>query len=262
MLVSIVTPTYNEDKNIANLLYVIANIFSETKYDYEHIIVDNCSTDSTIEEINKFKKRSSVKIQTIINSANRGPDYSPFVGFAESAGDVVIPIVADFQDPPELITTLLAMYEKHADTDAVTCINESRNPKNFRSVCSVVFYWILKRISLYNEQDHFQGFGLYSRKLVNRMVADPYRYYYFRGLLSKYADKTISVPYHRPPRLREKTSYTWVKLIKHAIVAVNSQNPYFWDFIAVATILMNQHIVLTFCVVTLALAFKSIYTTE
>ena len=262
MLVSIVTPTYNESENIANLLYVVAKIFSETQYDYEHIIVDNCSTDSTIEEIDKFKKRSLVKIKTIINAVNRGPDYSPFAGFAESAGDVVIPIVADFQDPPELITALLAMYEKHPDTDAVICINESKNPKNFRGVCSIMFYWILKRISLYSEQEHFQGFGLYSRNLVNRMVADPYRYYYFRGLLSKYANKTIAMRYRRPERLKGKTSYNWVKLIKHAIVAVNSQNRYFWDLITVAVILANQHVVVTLCGVTLALAFKSTYTTE
>ena len=89
MKISIVTPTYNEVDNIEELSSEIKKIFSELDCDYEHLIIDNSSTDGTIEKIRNMAK-SDKKLKIIINTKNFGHIRSPFYGLLQSKVDATI----------------------------------------------------------------------------------------------------------------------------------------------------------------------------
>ena len=86
------------------------NSFS-SKYDYEHIVIDNKSTDNTINILKRIAKTNK-NLKVIINSRNFGHIRSPFYGLLQAKGDAVITFNSDFQDPPELIPDYIKSWEK------------------------------------------------------------------------------------------------------------------------------------------------------
>ena len=111
MKISIITPTFNEIENIEKLYLEIKNEFSKIKCEYEHIIIDNNSTDGTINKI-KDLSRNDKNLKIIINSKNYGHIRSPFYGLLQSTGDASILMAADFQDPIELISKYIEEWKK------------------------------------------------------------------------------------------------------------------------------------------------------
>ena len=104
--ISIVTPTFNEEENIQKLCSGIKVEMEKLKIAYEHIVIDNCSTDKTIENLKEIcLKDKNVKV--IINTRNFGHIKSPFHGILQSSGDACILMASDFQDPIELISTYI-----------------------------------------------------------------------------------------------------------------------------------------------------------
>ena len=134
--ISIVTPTYNEDQNIEKLILEVRKIMVslKSKYVYEHIVIDNKSTDNTINILKKIAKEDK-NLKIIINSRNFGHIRSPFYGLLQAKGDAVIFFNSDFQDPPELIPDYIKSWETgHKITlGQKTETKENFFLKNFRS---------------------------------------------------------------------------------------------------------------------------------
>src|SRR5689334_8216511 len=102
-LISIVTPCYNEEENVEELYRQVKAVFDALGcYRYEHIFIDNASRDRTV-AILKGIAREDGNVKIIVNSRNFGHIRSPYHGLLQAAGDAVILVVADLQDPPELI---------------------------------------------------------------------------------------------------------------------------------------------------------------
>ena len=76
-LISIVTPCYNEEENIEELYDRVAAVMQSLPYDYEHICIDNCSTDSTVKIIKKIAYRDD-RLKLIVNARNFGHIRSPY----------------------------------------------------------------------------------------------------------------------------------------------------------------------------------------
>ena len=109
--ISILTPTFNEAENINELCLSIEKVMSNLAYDYEHIVIDNASTDGTIEILKKLCENNK-KLKVILNNKNYGHLNSPFYGILQTSGDATIYINSDFQDPPELIPEYIKLWEK------------------------------------------------------------------------------------------------------------------------------------------------------
>ena len=108
--ISIVTPTYNEEQNIEKLCLDIKNEFKKLNLEYEHIIIDNASTDNTIKILQEIcLKDKNVKV--IVNSKNYGHIRSPFYGILQSTGNACILMASDFQDPIDLIPTYIKKWQ-------------------------------------------------------------------------------------------------------------------------------------------------------
>ena len=126
-LISIVTPTFNEERNIEELSKQIEFQMKNTSYDYEHIIIDNASTDNTQNLIRKICSENK-SVKAIFNAKNFGHIRSPFYGILQSRGDGVILLASDFQDPPELIPALIEKWNNGSD---IVLLKRNKSNENF-----------------------------------------------------------------------------------------------------------------------------------
>ena len=110
-LISIVTPTKNEAQNIEKLSLEIQKIFENLKINYEHIIIDNNSTDGTVKIIKKLAEQN-LKVKLILNESDYGQIRSPFYAMLQTSGDAVIMITSDFQTPVEVIPELISKWKQ------------------------------------------------------------------------------------------------------------------------------------------------------
>jgi glycosyltransferase involved in cell wall biosynthesis len=185
---------YNEVKNIFVQL---------SQYQYEHIFIDNASTDQTVDILKRLAIEDK-NLKIIINIRNFGHIRSPFHGIRESNGDAVIMLVADLQDPPEMIPTLLQKWEEGYKIVCAVKNKSKENPIMF--MFRKLYYNTLDKFSEGSDQiKNFTGFGLYDKKFVDviRTIDDPYPY--FRGLITEIGFDHITVPYIQPKRQRGKT---------------------------------------------------------
>jgi glycosyltransferase involved in cell wall biosynthesis len=121
----------------------------------------------------------------------------------QTKGDCVIPIVADFQDPPELITEFLEIWEKGFKIITAIKGKSKENPMMF--LLRRIYYNTLARFSESEQVKNFTGFGLYDKSFIDvlRKIDDPYPY--FRGLISELGFQIASVEYVQPKRLKGKS---------------------------------------------------------
>ena len=109
--ISIVTPTFNEEQNIEILCSEIKREMNKLNIEYEHIVIDNFSTDKTVSILKEICLKDK-NLKVIINSKNYGHIRSPFYGLLQSSGDASILMASDFQDPVELIPKYIEKWKK------------------------------------------------------------------------------------------------------------------------------------------------------
>ncbi|MFN9956928.1 MAG: glycosyltransferase, partial [bacterium] len=111
-LISILTPAYNESENIQQLIIEISSeiLIYKDKYDFEIIVIDNCSTDNTVQLVKEICTTDK-QVKLIVNSRNFGHIKSPFYGLLQANGDSVILMASDFQDPIHLIHQHIQNWE-------------------------------------------------------------------------------------------------------------------------------------------------------
>ena len=172
-LISVVIPTLDEEENIESLIAEITNQFIEQKYDYEIIVIDNCSKDNTVKKVKNLIEFNK-KIKLIVNSRNFGHLRSPFYGLMQAKGDAVILINADFQDPPALISELIKKWQTGSE---IVLLQKTESDENkvkffFRNM----FYKILNSISENKMTINTTGSAIFDKKIINQLkkINDPY----------------------------------------------------------------------------------------
>ncbi len=210
--ISIITPCYNEEENAGPLAKVIASVFEKLpQYTYEHVFIDNDSSDKTVEILRKLSETDK-HIKVIVNARNFGHIRSPFYGMLQCKGDAVILVVADFQDPPELIVQFLNKWEDGYKIVIGVKKKSRENPLMFAA--RKFFYNMLSKVSSGGESPvkNFTGFGLYDRKFIEilRTLDDPYPY--FRGLITELGFDRFEIEYTQPQRAAGKTKNNFFTL--------------------------------------------------
>ena len=215
--ISIVTPTFNEEQNIKELCLAISNKMKELNYDYEHIVIDNSSTDKTILILEELAAANK-KLKVIINSRNFGHIRSPIYGLLQASGDAMILMSSDFQDPVELISKYVKEWEKGhlVVMGQKTTSDENKFKHNFKKL----FYKFINLISEIPLLMDTTGAGLYDKKIIEelRKTKDPYPY--FRGLVSEITNDVKLIPFHQPKRNKGKTKNNFYTLYDLGIVGI------------------------------------------
>lgn len=221
-LISIVTPCYNEEENVDDLYQCIRHEFEKLpNYDYEHLFIDNASTDATIEKIKKLIRNDS-KVKLIVNQRNFGHIRSPIHGILQAIGDAVILMASDLQDPPQLIPEFIKNWENGFKV-TIGVKPTSRETWLMKMVRSS-YYKTIGRISEVQMIPDYTGFGLYDREVIEQLRAldDPYPY--FRGLIAEFGYQYASVPFEQPRRIRGITKNNFYTLYDMAMLGLTSHS--------------------------------------
>ena len=196
-LISIVTPTFNEEGNIEELCKSISKEMSKIDYDYEHIVIDNNSSDQTIPILRKLADKDK-KLKVIINTRDFGHIKSPIHGLIQSSGDASILMSSDFQDPLELIHKYIEQWKK--GHEVVLGQKETSDVNFLKQFFRKIFYKFIGSISDLPLMTNTTGAGLFDKKIINHIkkINDPYPY--FRGLLSEITSDIKLIKFHQPDR--------------------------------------------------------------
>lgn len=208
-LISIVTPTFNEEDNIEKLCEEIKQVMKKFQYDYEHIVIDNCSTDSTINKLRKLAQDDR-KLKVIINSRNFGHIKSPVHGMCQANGDAIILMMSDFQDPIDLIPKYIAEWDQG---HKVVMAQKDSSDENFVTYSIKKFlYKFISKVSETTLLVNTTGAGLYDREIINllKKINDPYPY--FRGLIPELTNDIKLIKFHQPKRAKGKTKNNFYTL--------------------------------------------------
>ena len=197
MKISIITPTYNEVENIEKLYLEIKNQFVKISCDYEHIIIDNCSKDGTIDKIKKLASTDE-NLKIIINSKNYGHIRSPFYGLLQSSGDASILMASDFQDPVELIPEYIEKWKKGCKI--VLGEKNTSEESNIKFSLRKLFYNFLNKISDFKLTKNTTGSGIFDKSVIEKLkkINDPYPY--FRGLIAELGEEIETIKFNQPLR--------------------------------------------------------------
>ena len=163
--ISILIPCYNEEENVGPISEAVVETVTRDlpEYDYELVFIDNDSTDQT-RPILRELCRKNPKIKAIFNAKNFGQFNSPYYGLLQVTGDCVISMVADFQDPVELIPKYVREWEKGYKIVIGIKTGSKENPIMY-SLRSF-YYRLIKKLSDVEQIEHFTGSGLYDRDFI------------------------------------------------------------------------------------------------
>ena len=195
--ISIVTPTFNEEGNIQKLCAGIKSEMVKLNLDYEHIVIDNCSTDNTINLLKEICVNDK-NVKVIINTKNFGHIKSPFHGILQSSGDACILMASDFQDPLDLIPTYIEKWQ----AGSKIVLGKKKNSDENSLIFSLrkFFYKFLNKISETKLTENTTGSGIFDKSIINQLsnIKDPYPY--LRGLLNELTEEISVVEFNQPKR--------------------------------------------------------------
>jgi glycosyltransferase involved in cell wall biosynthesis len=216
--ISIITACFNEEENIEYLIERIRTVMNSLDdYEYEHVLIDNHSSDNTVGLIKEFAQ-SDKHLKLIVNTRNFGVVRSAFYGLLQCTGDCVIPLAADLQDPPELIPELVQKWEEGFKIALLVKPNsEEMWPM---SMIRRYYYLFVDSISDVPLVRNATGAGLLDKDVVEilRSIDDPYPY--FRGLVSEIGFPIATVPFKQPRRERGVTKNNFYQLYDLAMLGI------------------------------------------
>jgi glycosyltransferase involved in cell wall biosynthesis len=219
-ILTVITPCYNEQSNVRELYErVRAAIIAAGNYRYEHIFIDNASQDNTLREL-KAIAAADRNVKVIRNTRNFGHVRSPMHALYQASGDAVIGIVADLQDPPEMIVDLIRKWEE--GYPVVIGVKAASDESGLIFWIRKQYYRLVNQLSGVETYENFTGFGLFDRRVVDiiKQFDDPYPY--FRGTIAEIGMPHFEIPYHQPVRKRGITKNNFYSLYDVAMLAITS----------------------------------------
>lgn len=221
-LISIITPCFNEEANVEELVARIRKTMSSLpSYDYEHILIDNASTDRTVEILRSLAANDPA-LRVIVNCRNFGHIRSPIHAIFEARGNAIIGMASDLQDPPELIPEFIKHWENGLKVVIAVKPKSRETPLMF--LLRRAYYLTIGRISDVPQIENFTGFGLYDREVIDtiKSLDDPYPY--FRGLIAELGYPRAEIPFEQPRRVRGVTKNNFYTLFDLAMLGLTSHS--------------------------------------
>ena len=215
--ISIITPCFNEENNIEACVLAVKEMMKNNlpDFEYEHLFIDNCSTDSTIARIKNYAK-TDVNIKLVVNNRNVGVSRSIYRAISRTSGDAVIPMLpADLQDPVSVIPKFVALWQSGSKVVFGQRIErqESRTMRLMRGF----YYRAIRKLANTNIPINAGEFMLIDREVAKSITAINDQYPYVRGLVAQADTRSSYVQYRWEKRISGKSKSTPLVLIDVAI---------------------------------------------
>ncbi|UCE00134.1 MAG: glycosyltransferase family 2 protein [Chloroflexota bacterium] len=217
---SIIAPIYNESGNIPELYRRLREVLDSTGESWEIIMVDDGSTDDSVDLIRRLAGQDS-RVKPVIFARNFGHQIGVTAGLDYSAGDAVVIIDSDLQDPPEVILDLIAKWKE--GYQVVFAVRAEREGESwFKLFTASLFYRMISRITDVDIPLDAGDFRLLDRQVVDVLNQMREKHRFLRGMSSWVGFRQVGVPYNRAARQIGETKYPFRKMFRLAINAVTS----------------------------------------
>lgn len=194
--ISVVIPCFNEEDNAAAIAAAAVTQMETVSNDFDIIFIDNGSTDRTVDIVRELCAADK-RIKLIRNTRNFGQLRSPTHAVLSASGRAVIGMVADFQDPPEMIPQFVERWRNGAEIVLATSRTKKVSP--ILAWLRALSYRLQRRFGDYPIIPNATGFGLYDRKVVDAIATLNEPEPFFRGLLVETGYRIETIPFTRPP---------------------------------------------------------------
>jgi glycosyltransferase involved in cell wall biosynthesis len=217
---SVVVPMHDEADVLGAFFERIEAALAPLGIAHEIICIDDGSRDATLAMLVE-RARFDARVKIIALARNFGKEAALTAGIEAAAGDVVVPIDADLQDPPELIADFLRLWEEGYDVVYGSRADRSSDTTLKRTTARM-FYRVFNRVSDTGIPESAGDFRLMDRQVVEALKQLPERNRFMKGLFAWVGFRQIGVPYVRPERAAGTTSMGYVRLWRFAVDGITS----------------------------------------
>ena len=216
-MISIVIPAYNEEENIDELHQRFEQVIrSLSEYEFEVIIVDNGSTDSTLEKLIQVNKEHR-HFKIISLTRNFLPVNNAITaGLRYARGDAIFITYADLQDPPELIPEFIKKWEQGYEI-VYGIIRKREGIQSSRKILYSIFYDLINRLTDHIIPKDASDFTLIDKKVNSIINTLEEKNKFLRGLIPWTGYKKIGIEYDRAPRHAGKSKADISTVLNFAI---------------------------------------------
>jgi dolichol-phosphate mannosyltransferase len=205
MLISIVVPVYREEKNIPEFLSRVVTIFEKITSEFEIIFSMDPSPDRT-EEIILGHRSQDPRVKLLKFSRRFGQPMATLAGLQYATGEAVIVMDVDLQDPPELLTEMVAKWQQ--GYDVIYAQRRGREGETWlKRVVSAAGYRLINKIADVNIPPNTGDFRLMSRRVVDEILSMKESHGFLRGMVALVGFRQTSVVFDRPPRFEGAGNY-------------------------------------------------------
>ena len=218
-MLSVILPSYNEEKMIAKATARMAEILQPEKIDYELLFIDDGSRDGTWAQINEAAEKDS-HVVGVHFSRNFGKEAAMFAGLEQAKGDCCVVIDCDLQHPPEKIVEMYRLWEQ--GYEVVEGIKEDRGEESgLHKFAANSFYGLISKATGM-DMSSSSDFKLLDRKVVDTLNSLPERNVFFRALSFWVGYKKTSGSYCVQERTEGVSKWSTKSLIKYALTNISS----------------------------------------
>ena len=218
--ITIVIPVFNEEGAIERHLPVIfENIKEIKKINISVLVVDDGSTDNTVENLKKLCERYNT-LNFICFNRNFGKEAAIHAGLKQNDTDAVIVMDSDLQHPPQLIEKMISLWLQ--GIDVVEAYKICRGKESYFSrLMGHSFYGLFGLLSGMNIKNH-SDFKLLDRKVVDAYCTMSEKKRFFRVIIPWLGFSSAQIPFEVPDRQHGVTAWSRLKLLKFSFTAITS----------------------------------------
>lgn len=218
-LLSIVLPSFNEQKNISNTAKVLSELLEKENINYELIFVSDGSADGTYAAIVEESQKNS-KIKGVEFSRNFGKEASIFAGLEVALGDACIVMDCDLQHPPEVIPRMFELWKQ--GYEVIEGIKTNRGEEGLvHKAFANLFYGIMSKL-IKMDMKASSDYKLIDRKVINVLLGLTEKNTFFRALTFWAGFRTTTVEYEVAKRQFGESKWSYRSLFKYAIINATS----------------------------------------
>ncbi len=222
-LLSVIVPCYNEEENIQLFyeeLLKSTKCLAEKGVELELLYINDGSKDGTVQEVKRLHELDG-RVHLISFSRNFGKEAAMFAGLENAAGDYVVLMDADLQDPPALLPEMLSYIEEGYDSVATRRVNRKGEPP-VRSFFARRFYRLMKRISKTEMMDGARDYRLMTRQMVDAILSMREYNRFTKGIFGWVGFNTKWLEYENVERVKGETKWNFWKLCVYSIEGITA----------------------------------------
>ena len=220
-LLSVVVPCFNEAEVIWQTHGRLVDALSRLNdIEFEIVYVDDGSCDATPDMLREIQALDQ-RVRVLRFSRNFGHQTAVSAGLEHASGDAVVLIDADLQDPPEVISEMVARWREGYHV-AYGVRTDREGETRFKLATAKAFYRLLNRMSETEIPADVGDFRLMDRSVVDVLRSMPERDRFVRGMVAWAGFRQIAVPYHRAARVAGESKYPFFKMVRFALDGLTS----------------------------------------